>query len=271
MLKKLLKYDFIAVYRYWWIAALVSFVLSLCGGGCISILTTGKTLPTLAYFFSIMFLVIIIISYVVFSILSTILVLTRFYKNFFTDEGYLTFTLPVKRSQLLNSKLILGITTAFLTSLVCIINVFVMLLIGFNKELLANDVVVTIWQEIQPAIQSVGINLAFHIPLLLLTVLFSSVFSNLLMYFCITFACIITQKAKVITAIGIYFGINTILSIFTQFFSIFSTIGITSFVENSDSVAATLLLVVILLYTAIGCVGLYTLEYWLIDRKLNLN
>ena len=33
-----------------------------------------------------------------------IFVFIRYYKNFFTDEGYLTFTLPVKRSTLLNAK-----------------------------------------------------------------------------------------------------------------------------------------------------------------------
>lgn len=37
-----------------------------------------------------------------------VIVLYRFYSNFFTDQGYLTFTLPVKASELLWSKLIAG-------------------------------------------------------------------------------------------------------------------------------------------------------------------
>ena len=37
---------------------------------------------------------------------SSVFSIVRFYKNLFTDEGYLTFTLPVKISQILNSKII---------------------------------------------------------------------------------------------------------------------------------------------------------------------
>lgn len=41
-------------------------------------------------------------------ILCSVIVIVRFYKNLITDEGYLMFTLPVKPSQLINSKLIVA-------------------------------------------------------------------------------------------------------------------------------------------------------------------
>ena len=37
------------------------------------------------------------------AVVTELLVFVRFYKNFFTDEGYLTFTLPVSRKDLLLS------------------------------------------------------------------------------------------------------------------------------------------------------------------------
>lgn len=42
------------------------------------------------------------------SIITLIFILMRYYKNFFTDEGYLTFTLPVTPHELLWTKLISG-------------------------------------------------------------------------------------------------------------------------------------------------------------------
>ena len=47
MLKKLLRYDFKAVLRYWWIAALTSFGLALLGSACIGLLDFEKDLPEL--------------------------------------------------------------------------------------------------------------------------------------------------------------------------------------------------------------------------------
>ena len=52
MLKKLLKYDFQSVFKYWWIAALVSFVLSIGGGICIKLLGSEKILPEAIYIIS---------------------------------------------------------------------------------------------------------------------------------------------------------------------------------------------------------------------------
>ena len=106
MLKKLLKYDLKSVFKYWWIAAIASLGLSAAGGFCISVMMAEKDVPALIAVLIVLTLLFSIIGIVAFSILSYILLYVRFYKNFFTDEGYLTFTLPVKRSQLLNSKLI---------------------------------------------------------------------------------------------------------------------------------------------------------------------
>ena len=89
MLKKLLKYDFQSVMKYWWIAAISSLALSFVGGGCVSLLTREKELPDLVYPFIIFALILVILSFVVFYLMTFIFVFVRFYRNFFTDEGYL--------------------------------------------------------------------------------------------------------------------------------------------------------------------------------------
>lgn len=269
MLKKLLKYDFIAVYRYWWIAALVSFVLSLLGGGCMLIWDMEKELPSIVYVITIFLFVLVFIGYIVFSILSAILLFARFYKNFFTDEGYLTFTLPVKRSTLLNSKLIVGISTSLMTSFVITFNVICMFCIGLGKYIFAPDVMEAIHKFIIRLTTDIGWYLPIYIVELCIISILSIAFSTLLMFFCITFASIITKKAKVITSIGIYFLINSIVSLMIQIFTIFGTSLFTEVLESNA--ATSLLLLTILLFMAVFCTMFYTLEYWLIDRKLNLN
>ena len=102
-----------------------------------------------------------------------------------------------------------------------------------------------------------------------------TLFSVLLLFCCITFASVITKKAKVITAIGIYYGVSSVLSFAMQIFFIF---GFDSLIEWMSAIpeeqaqfAAAQLFFGILVFILIFCMLLYTFEHWLIDRKLNLS
>lgn len=275
MLRKLLKYDFKAMFKYWWIAALISILLSLIGGGCISLLQSDKVLPDAINIIAILILVLIIFGYAAFSFVTVILVFTRFYKNFYTDEGYLTFTLPVKRAQLLNSKLIMSTFAMFATGLMCVINVCLMLCIGFFDEIFSK----AFWDELAYIFSYLSdvlgaYLLVYMIEILLLIILYI-VFSNLFLFCCITFASIITRKAKVITAIGIYYGVSSVCTFIVQIFLSFGVDSL-SYWLSGISVAAeqgifALILLCILLFVALLCSLLYTLQYWMMDRKLNLS
>ena len=121
MLKKLLKYDIRAVAGLWWIGAVVSVGASILGAILMrfSIAVSDSNTPsvilkmfaTLALIVGIFCVIAVAVSYV----FTMILVFVRFYRHFFTDEGYLTFTLPVKRSTLLLSKSINAVIWCFMT------------------------------------------------------------------------------------------------------------------------------------------------------------
>lgn len=275
MLKKLLKYDFRAVFKYWWIAALSSLVLSIGGGACLSVLLTERELPVAVNVLSVLALILVIFSYVAFSILTVILVFTRFYKNFFSDEGYLTFTLPVKRSQLLNAKLIMSTTTMCTTVLVCIFNVLVLLCIGFADEVFTPS----FWNQFSYFFKMIWEALGFYCVIyvfeILILLVLLTVFSNLFLFACITFASIITKKAKVLTAIGIYYAANSIFSFAFQIFYLFGVSSLTNWLswlptESGYGIVALILLGIIF-FVGLFCSLLYTLQYWMIDRKLNLS
>ena len=81
MLKKILKYDLRAIYKYWWIGAVASFALSLLGSFGISFLNSEKDIPVPIEIFSYIAIVLTIIGYVAFIFLAQVLVFIRYYKN----------------------------------------------------------------------------------------------------------------------------------------------------------------------------------------------
>ena len=140
MLKKLLRYDLKSVFKYWWIAAIASFCLSILGGGSIATLASEHNDSALLTAGAGIGVFITIMGLCAFTLSATILIFVRFYKNFFTDEGYLTFTLPVRRSQLINSKLIMSILVNFSTLLVFLIDIIFMLSIGLGNEIILEEI-----------------------------------------------------------------------------------------------------------------------------------
>ena len=278
MLKKLLRYDLKSVFKYWWIAAIASIGLSTIGGLCLSIATTGKDVPPLIAVLIVFAVIFTIFGIIAFSILSLILVYVRFYKNFFTDEGYLTFTLPVKRSQLLNSKLISSVLTMCCTSAILIADIFILLALGIGQPFF-DEFLTPFVQFISELFVELPIEGHLYIftwaVLVLISFLLSSIFSTLFLFACITFAAVITKKAKVITAIGIYYAASGVMTGFLQILYMFGFTSIIDWIaelpQNTVKLFITAILLGITLALALVCLMLYTLEYFMLDRKLNLS
>lgn len=280
MLKKLLKYDFKSVFKYWWIAAVSATALSVLGGFCLKVLVDSTAEeavfqpPEVLTVSSSLLLMLTIMALSAFSVISAILLFVRFYKNFFTDEGYLTFTLPVKRSTHLNSKLILGFATQFATSAVIILDIALIVAIGLADKIFKKE----IWEQFTLLAKEFfkEVDAYFWVFLLetLLIMLIVSITSLLFIYACITFASMITKKAKLITAIGIYYGATGVVSFVVSMLYMFGIDTIVNFLdklpENSANLIIVLIALVVLLFVAMICTLLYTFEQWMLDRKLNL-
>ena len=276
MLKKLLKYDFNAIFKYWWIGALTTFILSFVGAGCGSILETEKDLPESVSIFATIGLVLIVLSFFAFIIMNALLVYIRFYKHLFSDEGYLTFTLPIKRNQILASKLLSGGLATFFTAIITAINSAIIFLITFKKDFFYQG-----WKKdfdisVNRLIANHGIfNLVIESLEIVLIFILSIILITLFTYLCITIGAIISKKAKLASVIGIYYGASTLMIIFMYIFYFFGIDAlngwITSLPENQEYAVLPVLLLLILLTLLMLCLVIYTLIDWLIDRKLNLN
>ena len=74
MLKKLLKYDLKFIFKLWWIAAAVCFLLSIAGGFCIELLSSSieRNLPEIISVSAGFMIGLTCASYVAFSVLSIV-------------------------------------------------------------------------------------------------------------------------------------------------------------------------------------------------------
>ena len=273
MLKKLYKYDFKSIFNLWRIFAIIMFAVSVFGGFFLGALD-GFNVDVNENPFTFIFISLSAIAYVfvlfAFIVSPIILSIVRFSKNLFSDEGYLTFTLPVKKRDILNAKISSALVLELLTVIVAFSSVIVYLILSKVKH--PREAINIIGNFFQSFIDNGVWSIIFSVEIILL--LFAILtYTLLLIYVCITFACLITKKARVITAIGIYYGVNSILGIIWKFFTMSSAYGTQIFLKlfaQSKSTIASILGIIII-FIVIICLLLYMLEYYFLDKKLNLS
>ena len=107
MFKKLLKRDLKYLTSVWWILAVVTLVANLIGAVCLRI-APFQTTPFFLLDFAEIGIFVAIGTMIALVVLSIVRVIRRFSQNLFSDEGYLTFLIPVKRKTLYYSKLLAG-------------------------------------------------------------------------------------------------------------------------------------------------------------------
>lgn len=275
MLKKLLRYDFKSVLRFWWIAALSTVGLALVGGWSWSVFEKDKELPQMLYVVATLAEIIAVLGGVAFVIMTVIILFSRFYKNFFTDEGYLTFTLPVKRSSLLNSKLIVSVTTLIITGLVLLFDLLVAVCIGEADVVFTREFWINLGKEIEHFFETLDGYVVFAIVQTIVSVILTVIISVLFAFCCITIASIIAKKAKVITAIIIYYVANSTVIFGLVMYNLFAMDTLVDWLDSVpiylENPTAVLMSLCKILFSGIFCAVLYSFQYWMLDKKLNLS
>ena len=275
MLKKLLRYDFKSILKFWWIAAVSTLGLAFIGGWSISIFDNQKELPQMLYVVATLAAIIAVLGGVAFAIMTIIILFSRFYKNFFTDEGYLTFTLPVKRSSLLNSKLITSIATVLITGLIIIVDIIIALCIAYYKEIFTKEFFEVLGEAIKEYFEDYGAYAVYSIVQIIVSAILTVAISVLFATCCITIASIIAKKAKVITAIAIYYVANSTVIFGLVMYNLFAMGTLYDWLDSVpryyENTTAVLMSLCMLLFKGIFCVVLYSFQYWMLDRKLNLS
>ena len=201
----------------------------------------------------------------------------RFYKHKFTDEGYLTFTLPVKTNHIFLSSGLNMVIWTVISFLVALLMYAMMLLCGTAQEGLFNDDIVEAFSSLGIFIDEIGEEFtelmgAGFVPLIILNVLVVPLFSTVIAMTCVTLGAVVAKKHKILAIIGISYGVEMVLSILLSvvtYLPLFIAVIIDPSME-SPMLYITLTLILTFLLQAGITVGGYFLSTRLMKNKLNL-
>ena len=245
----------------------------------------GKVLGVLRTVAYIPLTLIIIASYIFgFASLMIVLIfiLIRYYKNFFSDEGYLTFTLPVTPHELLWSKIISAMVWMFgalVTTCLAFVSLFGSIcLVAVASEGVDVNMMIPSLEEILR--QAFGEFLTvyfdsaeawFAILRMALTSVLLGIVQLILYYFAITLGAMVSKKHKVWASIGMYIAINAGISTFNGILS-FITVGIVSIVSKGDVSAFSAAVAGYVQDAAMLIVGIivYFITVRILQKKVNL-
>ena len=288
MFKKCLKYDLRAVWKVWWILAVS--VTGLCIVGSLGLrffiqnVSMGEepvsTPIMIGSIFAMLLFIASIIALIAFVVVTFILVYYRYYKNLFTDEGYLTFTLPVRRQTLYLSKTLNALIWEVASVVVVVLNVlFALLVVPPSADGLINPVAYRGLSEFLQELWEVAgtWTLVFGLEVLILLLLYGLFFCGLVQM-CVTIGSVVAKKHKLLAAVGIYYLVNMVLSFITQFVSLFGMAGLVeSMVYLMENHSFHVCMGIISLALLLGCVMLAVVAMILhfitlgqLERKLNL-
>lgn len=276
MLLKLLKYDIKAVWKIALTVSLISFGIAAMGGASYAAYINGLANDSESPFIFVGFFgylfSIFAISGACFTI--SIVVFSRFYKNLFTDEGYLTFTLPVSRNKIHLAKTL----NTVIWSVYQVIMVGICFIIySFFMPKSNIDSGINMFEFFfEPISREFAVWDVLTIIESLLTFIALALFSLCLVELCISLGAMLVKRGKLTLGIVLYMLISgavetagLILIILESLFFDFSHLLDTPQAWVSHAMGAGLMFVNMLL--SLGVLFLtYFLTQKIIDKKLNL-
>ncbi len=281
MFGKCIKHEFRATSRQLVPLLIAMLSVSIFGGIFFGISLRIPTQSTSAILYNLsevlsgIFMFLLIALMIAVSVVAFVMIIRRFYTSFFTDEGYLTFTLPVATDTHIFSKLVVAYVWQVVTTVGSLFSLFIMvlfmLLIGGVEES-AGDATVEIgdmlyflfggsFNAINPAVLTISAILA------VVWILLSIAASILMLYLAIAFACMLAKKHRVILGIVSYYIISMVFSIGNSIAQV-----IMAFLMNTDVGAGILFYLVISnVLVVIQILICFLGTRWILSKKLNLD
>lgn len=264
MFAKLLKHEWKATWGILGVLSLCALGASAVGALMIRLLQTqaGEEFFEPFQGVMIMMLMFIILGLVVYYFGANLVLYHRFYKNKFTDEGYLTFTLPAKSWQILLASMVNIAIWMVIITVVLGAGIVIMLGIGLAEQ----------WEEIWELEKMIfeGLDDIMDMTAQLVSSAISAVANIAVVLCCITVGATIAKKHKILAAIGIYYGASVLQNMISSILMAFVLFDESvNSVEQFGAQMNALTICSGVMYLAFG-VGAFFLANHLIDRKLNL-
>lgn len=220
MVKKLIKYDFSSYLKL--LLPVQMILLGIAAFNRIIQIFEDKSSTV----YNIVFgssMALYVVSIIVALVLTFIVSIVRFYQGMYSNEGYLSHTLPVTPTQHIFSKLITTMLF-YLGTIASIILSFIIVTLGeMNIEIMkATGFLIGRYTEYSDG------NFILYLIEFVLLIFVSFISSTLCMYFCISVGQL-AKKRKILLAFGVYFGLYVLSQMFgTILIVVFSTISFTT-------------------------------------------
>ena len=225
------------------------------------------------FIFSVLMLYAIALLLMAYSTAISIILYYNFYKQHFSDEGYLTFTLPATTHQHLITTIINNIIWSLAMCLVvtictCIILSPIVFYIDWadifqNIHALDLDILIE-------ALLSIPVR-TFNLVLILFAWFSSAAYSLIMPLVSITIGSLLVKKLKLLTSFGIMYGISMIVSVISMMLQILGAFGYFFIVSMGIDISAYVVNGLnIIMYFGLA-IGGYFLMHRLINKNLNLN
>lgn len=268
MVKKLIKHEFMALSRM-----LVPMYIVLLGLSIITRIIAIFESDHLIYEIVLVSAVIILPVAIVISLVYTVVsCIIRFYKNLFSKEGYLTFTLPVSVSSHLLTKLFTAVVATFATVTVAIICGCIATSGDLLTEILRAGGYIFV-----KAGEALGVNLGLFIAAAIVFEIVGTCAGILLFYACM---CIgqLAKRSRVLLALGVYFGYYYLIQILvtvgviclTAFEDSSAFIKLMDWIGNNPITSGHIFLLGYIVIYAISGGVYYLIAHTIMKKKLNL-
>ncbi len=195
-----------------------------------------------------------------------VMVVYRFYISFFTDEGYLTFTLPLTVNQHLWVKLVSMLIWNTLSAVATVLALVIILggaQIGYGG---VADVVFDMFSIYGELFSLLYDELGIGSFLVVIYAIVSYAMQSILIYFSISLGCMLVKKHRLLASIVSIFVVNTAVSTITSISSVL-LMG----ASVASIVAYYAVMCISIVFTAVATIAAYLGTKHILERKLNLD
>ncbi len=268
MVRKLFKHEFLALMRLFIPVYAVLIAMSVFGR-ILQIFESDSVVYSIISTFSTIVYVVGIFAVL---LLTTVFCVIRFYKNLFTAEGYLTFTLPTTPTKLVLVKLVTATVFEIASVVMVLFSISILTMGEAYSEIVKAAAYLLKFLE-----GRVGVHLWLYVLELILTMILAAATGLLLYYGCITVGQMF-RKNRILAAVGVYFACYIVSQIISTIITIFASLCIDA--QFMETIAAfieahiigsihTAFLVSMAVSLLLSAVYFFVIKF-IIERKLNL-
>ncbi len=196
-----------------------------------------------------------------------VIMVRRFYISFFTDEAYLTFTLPVTVDCHIMTKTVATVIWYVCYAVVAVVSVLIVI---FGMSL---GIDVSVSSDASYIFESLGAQLAeiFGGSLIFMVInyIVASFASLFLIYFSISFGCMVAKKHRFIACLLSYFVISGAVSFINNIGMVVVMLPLASSLDDASFVLTVTTLVSTLI-AAVELVGCYIGTRLILKKNVNL-